>query len=70
MQISAIVAPAKTAVPILPIQFFPKYENNPNSAKIKAKTPEVISPELNSDPVMPFIMPRSLKALFVQLNWG
>jgi hypothetical protein len=39
-------------------------------AKLKAKSPLVIKPKLNSGPVMPGIMSKSLKALFVQLNAG
>ena len=68
MQINALVAAAKNPEPTLPKELLPIKVNRPKVANIKAKTPAVISPKLNIGPVIPSTMPRSLSALFVQLN--
>jgi hypothetical protein len=67
---SAMAAAPKTIEPILPTQLFPKYVNKPNIEKLKAKTPLTKSPKLKSEAVKPETTPKSLKALFVQLNVG
>ena len=69
MQIKAIVAAAKTPTPILPSKFPLKYEYMPNIAKFKARRPQANSPTLKIIPVTPCITPKSLRALFIQLNW-
>ena len=39
-------------------------------AKFKARSPQANRPKLKIIPVTPGTTPRSLRALFVQLNWG
>ena len=70
MQINAIVAAAKKPEPTFPRELLPIKVNRPKAAKIKAKTPAVNNPKLNNGPVIPVTTPRSLSALFVQLNCG
>jgi len=70
MHISATPVAAKVKEPILPIQLFPMYVYKPNVAKMKAKKPLLYNPKLKIGPVMPAMMPKSLRALFVQLNCG
>ena len=70
MPISAKPAAAKATEPVLPTQLLLKYDNKPNTAKLKTKKPLVYRPKLKSGPVAPGTMPRSLKALSVQLKGG
>jgi hypothetical protein len=41
----------------------------PNIAKFKARRPQANSPKLKIVPVAPGTTPKSLRALFTQLNW-
>lgn len=70
MQISAKPVAAKVKEPIFPIQLFPRYVYKPNMAKKKAKKPLLYNPKLKTGPVMPTTIPKSLSALFAQLNCG
>jgi hypothetical protein len=70
IEISAIDVAANSDAPIFPTRLFPRKENNPNNAKYNPKNPLAYNPKLKRDPVMPGIMPKSLRALFVQLNLG
>ena len=70
MPIRAKPAAAKAMEPILPTQLFLKYENKPKMAKFRTKIPPTSIPKLKSSPIVPGTIPRSLKALSVQLKGG
>ncbi len=70
MAISANVAAAKKDTPIFPSKLFPMKGNKPNTAKLSPNNPLAYNPKLKRGPVMPGIMPKSLRALFSQLNFG
>lgn len=67
--IKARAARAKTRTPILPTMLLFGSLSKP-AAKISARIPLIMSPPLNSGAVIPPLMPKSLKALLVQLNGG
>lgn len=70
MEINVSVTAAKTAEPNLPVKCCFKKGYKANTEKRKPKKPLIQSPILNSGAVIPSIMPKSLSALWVQLNSG
>ena len=66
---SATLASTKIKVPILPTVVSFRNTNNPD-AKTRPNAPLMSKPELKSVAVAPSTIPRSLRALFVQLNSG
>ena len=67
--IRAKVARMKIKAPIFQSIFSPRNRKKP-VAKIKAKVPPIIRPELNRMAVKPSWTPKSLKAFSVQLKLG
>ena len=63
------LARRKMIAPILPVTFLRRNLNKP-MAKLRLKSPLKKSPKLNSVEVIPGTTPKSLSALFIQLNCG
>ena len=66
---SAMLAKTKVKAPILPAICFFRYTSSP-VANMMHNAPLMSNPELKSTDVAPSTMPKSLRALSVQLNSG